>query len=545
MPNLKIRIDPYSEENSFFKNNIRIGKKSHSPFRNLTGVPLLNWIYKLPSLAGNEMNDNYDLVVSAPAFESALIRLVMKRHPLCSSLVEEPFEVAQSVSDRLETAAGLKDRYGQSKSFPPRSDLVSEDFYDGTTRIRLDRVMITIQPSAEESMEFTNDGIRWCTQDKSEVFGIIRERFVDIPFLIESHRLLEEERWRMSESDRDALDSLLLTEPRIVPSVVRELEVGTSSVIGIEVFPKGIECPPLTITVDDPAFVVTGQTLTAVGAGRGTVSISREDDPEQVFTFAVYSFERNEVTSVQISVNADVMGTGSRQEVFVTMDPADADNAHTLTVRSETPDVLSLVNGNIVVAKNPGVGIVAAYCGKCSDSVKIEVRPGMEAVKLDMDNNQEYRVGESAVVKLVFTPSDAFHHEIRVESSDSSILAVESCFNDQYRIKAKSIGHCELALIDENGHVLQKQAVHVISTLYQPRRKPSFTAFVALAFLIAHFVFFDGSFPGYGVVLIALLAVALFLSLWSVFKLKRHYLLSIVVAVISIWALYNTILEVL
>lgn len=310
MPNLKIHIDPFNGENSFFKNGIRIGKKSHSPFRNLTSVPILSWIYKLPSLAGNEMNDNYDLVVSAPEFESALIRLVMKGQPMCSSVIEEPFEVSQSVTDRIEAISVLQSKYKPSSNIQSHSNVIAEEDDGNITHIRLDKVLFEISNAKEESIEFNNNGINWHTPDKSEVSRIIHNRYVDIPSLIDAHNQLKEEREKMSDEDIIVYDSLLLTVPRIIPTVPKEIEVGTSSEIGIKVVPNGVACPKLSFSVDNPAFSISGRTISANDSGFGTISISREDDPENVLNFAVKAFIHNKVSSIRVSANSNVMESG-------------------------------------------------------------------------------------------------------------------------------------------------------------------------------------------------------------------------------------------
>ena len=75
-----------------------------------------------------------------------------------------------------------------------------------------------------------------------------------------------------------------------------------------------------------------------------------------------------------------------------------------------------------------------------------------------------------------------------------------------------------------------------ISTLYK-KKKPSYTAFIALVALLSSIFVSFHPFPGDDYVLVILMVIALFLSMWSIFKEKRHYITSVIVAGIVIWAL--------
>ena len=542
MSSLKIHINPYTGDNSFYKNGIRIGSKSHSPFRNLTKSTIFGWINKLPSLAEHEMNDNYDLTVSAPDFETALIKLVMKGHPMCSSFNSEPFEVAQTVSERLSINSALLDKYGNESTLHLQQEAFSQEIDGDTLHIGVGPLHFDIVECVDEGLEFRSDGLLLRTPNKEKAARIIRERFVDIPYLIASHQSLEENRQQMSDEDRNLFDALLLTEPLIKASIKGEMEVGTSASITIHVVPKDVPCPRIIISVDNPIFTIDGFTITANDVGDGQLSISRADDPERASIFRLSSYRHNFATAVRFSIDTLVMEAGGRQDFTVSAEPYDAEDASRITVKSETPDIIRVLDGNIIEAVNPGSGVIVASCDKCGEKVQVEVLPKLESVRLDIKDNTEYSVGVSFAGKLVFTPSDAFRHTISVESSDSSVVSVEYYLEDEYKLKAKSIGNCELLLKDADGTVLQRTPIHVISTLYK-RDKPSYYAFIALACLIAGVVLSGKTFPGVDILLGVLFIAALFLSLWSIFKEKKHYIISFLVAGLIIWALVETTKE--
>lgn len=536
MPSLKIQINPYTGENSFFKNQSRIGSKSHSPFRNLTSSSIFGWIKKFPSLAENEMNDKYDLVVSAPEFESALIRLTMKGQSLCTSFSEEAFEVPQSVAERLEVANILMNKYVQGKIDLPQINLIQEETEEGILLIKIGNIYFRIDEGLEESIEFTNDGILWRTPDKGVVSKIIHDRFCKTQSLLGLHGILKEYTGHMSDTDKDTFDSLLLTEPCILPTVNSEIEIGVLSTIGIKVIPEGIKCPDLKVTVDNPAFEISGLSLTAHDIGKGVVSISRYDNPEDILTFDIRSFRHNIVTAIDVSSYSDTMECGSSQVLSVTVDPSDAEDADKLSIVSQNPDILKVINGNTIEAVYPGNGVILVNCTNCSKSIHIDVLPKLESIKLNIDDKNEFRVGECVTAKLLTTPIDAFPHDVFVESSDTSVITIENYLNAEYRIKAKCIGNCEIIIKDKNGAVLHGQSVHVISTLYK-KKKPSYTAFFGLASLLlcVGLAMNLPKVPEF--VLWVLMIGALFLSLWSIFKEKRHYLTSVIVAGAALWFL--------
>lgn len=486
------------------------------------------------------MNDNYDLIVSAPDFETALIKLVMKGHSMCSSISIEPFEVAQTVSERLIINSALLDKYGNEGTLHLQQEAFSQEVEGDTLHIGVGPLHFDIVEGVEENLQFRNDGLLLRTPNKEKVARIIRERFVDIPYLTASHQSLGENREQMSDDDRNLFDALLLTEPLIKVSVKGEIEVGTSTSIEIRVVPEKVSCPKLAISVDNPIFTINGLTVTANEVGNGQLSISREDDPDWASIFNLSSYRHNFATAVKISIGTSVMEAGSRQDYTVASEPYDAEDASRITVKSETPDIIRVLEGNIIEAVNPGTGVIVAMCDKCGEKVQVEVLPKLESVRLDIPDNKEFKVGEIVGGKLVYTPSDAFRHTISLESSDNTVISSEYYLDEEYRLKAKSIGNCELILKDENGTIVERKAVHVISTLYK-RDKPSYYAFIALACLIGCFIVSGMSFPGTEIVLILLMIAGLFFSMWSIFKEKKHYVISLLVSGVIIWAFVDSI----
>ena len=194
MSSLKIYINPFTDDNVFYKNSIRLGSKSHSPFRNLSKTPIFGWIKKLPSLAENELNDKYDLIVSAHEFEASLIRIFMKGNQMCSSIRCEDFEVALPVSERMILNSTLIEKYGAG-SFPiQQQNYFTQNNEDNYLHITVGDFHYYLSEGVEESIDFKSDGLIWKTSSIDDTVRIIRERFVDIPFLKASHTLLEEKR---------------------------------------------------------------------------------------------------------------------------------------------------------------------------------------------------------------------------------------------------------------------------------------------------------------------------------------------------------------
>lgn len=546
MSSLKIYINPFTDDNVFYKNSIQLGSKSHSPFRNLSKTPIFGWIKKLPSLAENELNDKYDLIVSAHEFEASLIRIFMKGNQMCSSIRCEDFEVALPVSERMILNSTLIEKYGAG-TFPiQQQNYFTQNNEDNYLHITVGDFHYYLSEDVEESLDFKSDGLIWKTSNIDDTVRIIRERFVDIPFLKASHTLLEEKREKMTESDKDIFDSVLLTSPIIIPTIKQEIEVGTSSDVIIKVLPEFVPCPELNISIDNPAFTVNRLTITANAVGSGVLSVSRLDDPEKSTLINLSSYKHNYVTSINLYVQNSIMEYGSKQEFSVSIEPVDAEDASKLSIISDNPDIIRIVDQNTIEAVKSGTGTIVASCNKCQEKLQITVLPKLDSAKLSIDDKSELRLGDSLIARVVLEPSDAFHHDVFVESGNSSIISVEHYVEDEYRIKAKGLGEGELIVKDENGRIISRQVIKVISTLYQQKnkKKPSFTAFIALVLFISSCIIgINLKFAGQEYVLIALIGLALLLSLWSMFKEKRNYFISIVVTAISAVCLYFMIEE--
>lgn len=543
MSNLKIHINPYTGENVFYKNKSRISSKSRSPFRNLTHSPLFQWIMKLPSFAEQEMNDNYDLIVSAPTFDAELIKSIMKDNSLCNSITIEPFEVSFSTEERLLRISKLLQKYMPERVDDFKTDSISTEVIGESVHIQHDKMHIEIVDGTEENISFTSSGLRWSTINKSGVLSIITERYSDIPSFVAIHKTLSDVRDIMLENEMDELDSLLLTEPIIIPSINPEIEVGKSTPIDIKILPAKASCPDLRISVDNPVFSINGTQVLASGAGKAVISIHREDNPDEVLTLPVLAYQHNFVSSLKLSVAADIMEVGSSQDVSVEICPLNAENADTLAITTDTTGVITITDDRSIIALSTGKANITATCGDISETISVEVLPKLESARLDINDSVKYKVGESLVAKVIKTPENAYPHTISVESSDTSVIIIENHFNDEVRIKARSIGNCEIGLFNENGVVLKKHTAQVISTLYK-EEKPSYTAFIALV------VFFIPLFlpSGYGtitdIVGVITTIVSLFLALWSIFKEKRHYITSTIVIGLIVMFLYFAIKDI-
>lgn len=565
MKSLRIYIDPYNGNNSFYKNQKKLGAKSYSHFLDWANISILEWIDKLPSAAENEMNDNYNLIVTAPEFEANLIKLEMQGNTLCSSIIIEPYEISKSIIERLHVANELKDRY-LPKYIPQVHNIVEKGEGDSICmQIYDEKKRIYILDDSKESIEFNSDKLIWHTPNKNNLSKIIHSRFDDVALLIDINNELYDEYDNMSDHDKDKFDALLLTEPIFCLPEEVTIPVGSSYDIDSGLFPSDIKCPELDINFDDNApFEVSDHLITALDAGEGYFKISRVDNPEEpLAVFTVHSYVRIHVNSVDISVQSTFMECGGEQTFQAEVVPPDAEEAGELTVESGTPEFLQ-INNNKICAIAPGTGVIVARCADKSNSVPIEVRPKLEKIELALEN-KKFRVGDSIDARYVVTPANALLPNMDVESSDSSIVSIrrhEHYYRDQYTnslsdikslnnedhitLKAESIGKCEIILKEkDNGKVLYRYPIKVISTLYEERNKPSYSAFIAFVSALSC-VIIVSEFPAVlpNSVLVALLVIALFFSFWSIFKKKRHYFMSILAIIIVIFLLVETVIVV-
>lgn len=229
----------------------------------------------------------------------------------------------------------------------------------------------------------------------------------------------------------------------------------------------GFEGNPVTVTSSNPEVVKVGndgKTLTAIGAGEATITVSVGNGVKDEITITVAppALQSVSITNKDTLQEKWLLGDNAREIKFV-FDPAeywDENNAN-YTITSSNDKIIS-VNGKTLTAVGAGTATITVTANGKSDTVEITVRPVLTDVTIDnkAELQNKWVTGDSdRTINITLSPSDYWNTNnttVKIESSDSNVIAV-----DEATGKLKAIGEGTATITVSVGSVSDSVTISV------------------------------------------------------------------------------------
>lgn len=510
MNTLKIKLNPFKDINI-----VSLDDKPLSPYSELNNYmkePFLNWASKLLDAAEREINDDYNLIVTAGSFEKMFLEGMQNDFDTCKEYLTDSFQVDTTIDDRYRMISKLASKYGVSVTtdkfkMPTYSDiqlsldaaLVESTSADRAHLVITDNAdlintvssnegsLILIVVSGKNYVESIGDQkYKWEIDEEQlgTVLEAVIDRFVKIPIIVELANALNNIVDNMSDEERKSL--ALSTEIDAFLSIadIPEIEVGKTVTLDISMYPEGTEMPALRLVPQNNGIVnVDGLNITAIAPGSTNIDIYKAEENIPFARKKVEAYQENFVKKIELILIAKQMGIGRKQEIKASLFPADAEDINSIKWSTDNANVASVDENGIVLTHDSGDVTITAETTKAKESVLIKVLPNISSISSNVKQSHLY-VGQTQPVSVDYSPRDCFDPSYEWLSSDKAVAVVETRDDGQSVIRATGIGNCTLTCVAKEGGCSTNCDVVVESTFKKRENAHgmlSLTALLAIA----------------------------------------------------------------
>ncbi len=526
MRNIKIKLNPYANENVFIIDNNPISKTGR-----LSGLfyqPFLNWAYKLFDIALSETNDTYSLEVSAEKFEKLFLRDLGKDNNYCNAIEFIDYPIDISADERLKTAMEIAEKYPDTtlpdkEKIPVFCDVPFSFEKEHFVLSDLDKAELIITDKAEtveryktvnyaessivlfvspnNAVDYLNNGkYLWSiSSDRvDEVVEAYLNRFVNIPFLSSLIRSIEENPNITDEDKRLArtlkeIDTVVKIEP------VSSLDAGKSICLSYSLIPKDAPAPTISLRSTKPnVLTAEGMTISAVSPGISEVRAYKNNEAEPFDSFKIMVPNNNYVKEIVIRADIEQMRIGQCQTLNISLVPDTAADQDSVLISSSNDNIIN-VNGNVLTACRAGFSDITVKTTHAEKTIKLEVLPEMSAITLSQ-NEISLIVAKSTELIATPVPNNCYSNIIDIKADKTGIVEITENSNGHYQLTAKRVGHCTLVCSARDVNCSSRCEVTVESSFNQPKNRHTFLSFTLVCFLAAIICLF---IPLYGGVLLS------------------------------------------
>ncbi len=465
--NVRIIYHPYAEIMSIFIDGQSIGMIS--ALSKYQSQPFEMWCSLILSAVATEVNDNFELTYVGRKCEYEVLQHHMKECPNCTKIYHEEPALPDTALQRLKKLNRMISSGVVCNNFSETlhvySDLDPTEI-ENTVRLALPRLSycrfnVTVEPlSAVKQEKERNSAIAIIKGGSvapntisQNVFGsvylggvksgCINGMFVlsgdrstlseDISKLMELGyfpRILKE---GISRTERPAsiplyyeLYVLDKTEPQVIASLPRNIEVGEVTPIQVHTVPADMKAPEITCRISNSSVMVyTPGGLKAVGTGEAVVEVYEVGQNKPLCKGTVNAYRRNRISSITVSPTQIRMCVGETAKIRCRYEPADADNTSSMKLDSQNTAVCDVLNLGTIRALHPGTtGITCGAERVSSNRCEVIVYPKLENIEITMDN-QYLQIGSRTSVHIRRCPDDAKLDKLTVRIEPTSLGTYE------------------------------------------------------------------------------------------------------------------------
>ena len=194
---------------------------------------------------------------------------------------------------------------------------------------------------------------------------------------------------------------------------------GESAQLTATVTPAEATAPVVWASSDENIAVVSEGKVTAVNAGKATITASADDKSASCEVTVVIPSESITLDRTDLTLNK-----GQSVKLTATVTPADATDALEWTSSNEA--VATVSSDGTVTAKAGGEAVVTVKTGTLSATCNVKVVVPTSSVSVEPENATLYVGGEGLGLKATVLPEDADNKEIVWESGNKAVATVDA-----------------------------------------------------------------------------------------------------------------------
>ena len=511
----------YTNEMSILLNGKSVISKN-SGILQYMNEPFYSWCTELPDSLYRELGEDYSVVYMGRTEEMNVLTKVFGKYAHCKSVTTRQYALSKSVQERMiELSRIIKENslnrlpgttipavfVGSKESIQRWKDDIGQldvrnQYCSVGVRIEKDTGNI----SADDVVFYIDDGeqeknIQNISIGRNYVFvldekapsgfagaydnifsyGINRDNFFDVLFeclllfpLADSFSCYARnmERYVNDSRVKRKIQALLAVKPCIYISADTRIEKGCSVPLNVQTEPEGAAIPGLIFEYQVPDIVeCTQQRVLGHNPGKTKVLVYEKGTAEPVTELQFEVYERNRISSIDLSDYSLIVGEGDRFGMSCQYLPEDADNTDKLQWYSSDDSVATVNNTGFIVANAPGDCRIYCAAEKVSQYCELTVKPYMQKLELLFDEEQPIHidVGEKWKIPYSVCPQGTIDGEVIFTSSNLMIANLS-----ENEITGVKDGEVDITVENVGGnfrkdfHVIVGEGNEVIS---QPTRK--------------------------------------------------------------------------
>lgn len=512
MNTLKIKLNPYKDINI-----ASLDEKPLSPYSELNNYmkePFLKWADKLLDAAEREINDDYELVVVAEAFEEKFLLDLQNDFDACKEYKTDKFQVGYSVAERYTMLTQLANKYNITFNNTEYRIPIYTDI-----QLSLDESCVNPTPVEEATIIVTNNAdtakmvgsiegmgmailvgavncvknigdmkFIWEVSDERlvEVMECIVDRFAKIPMIVALADLIARQMDILEDADKEKV--ALATEVDMFVSVldISDIEVGSTTNIEYKVIPEDGQIPTIRVISSNTNVVsIEGNTINAVSQGKAILEFYKAEENIPFVKKTITTFSDNSVKKIMLSIASEKMGIGRSQAVEIQFVPEDAEDINSLSWKVEGNAITVDDNGSIRALRD-GKSTIIASTTNASASIDVEVLPNLSSIQLSVNQSNLY-VGQTEPISVSVSPQNCFDASYEWKSSDKAVAIIDRDDAGKSVIRATGIGECVLTCEAVEGDCVASCSVKVESTFKKRENQHKALSLTAVLAVVAMF----------------------------------------------------------
>lgn len=469
MNKVLLELNSYTQKARIFLNGIE--PSIYSELKNYTYKQIVSAPGVVLDAIGRELNDDFDLTVTAPSYLYDKVAAVAEDNEYCNSCITVAPKIALSTAERFERVDNV---------IQP-TELV---------------VLLTKVPVAPETVAYGPVTVSFTTDQDADVDYQINfvsgadvppsgKGYVNIPItdlqkitletivsICEAY-FLDPYLGKVVSNKGNTKEIAVLSsfQPIVEVIVPSKINAGEMCKVGFQTYPASSEMPSVVLQTSNPDVVaVNGFAIKGIAVGAADIMAYISGENNAFFTQRVVV--DNIITVQKIVIDLpEQLHEDKTMDLNVTFYPHDADDTDSLRFEIFDPSVAKVVNGKLSLLSS-GEFTMVATTTSATFSHTYSVIPSVKSLEISK-KKIELPVGGRMPINVTVSPENAYNPEYTWASTDKTVAIVEKDEDGEY-IKAVGIGSCTLTCYNEDKSVSDTCSVNVISMLYAKKNKGFF-----------------------------------------------------------------------
>lgn len=498
MNEVTLQLDPYKNLNMVSLNHHHLSP--YSELNNFMKQPFFAWADQFFDAVEREINDDFHLSVCSEKFEKLFFQDMAEMADACITIGTSDFRLNTPVKERLAMLEELKSRYPDTEEGERRGvacyteDSVRTQMQEGFYRVtdyheafvimaeddtRLEeyiydgKMHIILLEGMGNGLQKIGGSFVWVSEKERipKILDAARERFFDIPYIVEEIGKLSSKIGEFTPKDREMYEVIQATVPFVAVDDIPAIETGTCFYPSYRIIPEGEAIPEIRmVSLNENVLRTKNGILSGVKPGRTILEFYRGEENLPFDRREITVFYKHTVRQIQLTLASPVMGVNYKQKIGVTLNPPDADDANRLIWTTSDPSVATVSQDGTVISHSPGKCRITLAGEDAEASVTLEILPQLQTVSLPADEIECF-VGETVAIDVKVAPANAYNKKVAWWTSDKTVAVVETTESGNFRIRGIGIGECTLTCRAVEGNASDSLEMKVYSTLQRKKKR--------------------------------------------------------------------------